>query len=73
MREKQQYGREMIHAGHLHHLCFAGVICGCERAAKIELESEQSGIHRAHSNVHIVHACVCMYVCMYSCLDPVTD
>ena len=28
MREKQQYGREMIHAGHLHHLCFAGVICG---------------------------------------------
>ena len=42
MREKQQYGREMIHAGHLHHICFAGVICGCERAAKIELESEHS-------------------------------
>ena len=33
MREKQQYGREMIHAVHLHHVCFAGVICGCERAA----------------------------------------
>ena len=33
MREKQQYGREMIHAVHLHHVCFAGVICDCERAA----------------------------------------
>ena len=29
-------------------LVFTGVICGCECASKIELESEQNGIHDAH-------------------------